>query len=170
MEEDDELEYDQNESSYRYKGLEDDVIKYICEKIVAMREQPFIEAVNNLRKDQELKNLEMIMEIQKNKAKWNSNAGGEKAPQIPGAQLHKQLYQQAQDNFTITDDKEHAQGKVTFKTKGAPSTGAPDDESRQDTRGSKRAKKGKANEDEDPNQGSSRMLKTEEIREICDKH
>jgi hypothetical protein len=51
MEEDDELEYDQNESSYRYKGLEDDVIKYICEKIVAMREQPFIEAVNNLRKD-----------------------------------------------------------------------------------------------------------------------
>jgi hypothetical protein len=38
-----------------------------------MREQPFIEAVNNLRKDQELKNLEMIMEIQKNKSKWNQS-------------------------------------------------------------------------------------------------
>jgi len=67
----------EDKSNYRFKHLEDDVIKYICEKIVAMREQPFIEAVNNLRKDQELKNLEMIMEIQKNKAKWNSQGGGE---------------------------------------------------------------------------------------------
>jgi len=67
----------EDKSNYRFKHLEDDVIKYICEKIVAMREQPFIEAVNNLRKDQELKNLEMIMEIQKNKAKLNSQGGGE---------------------------------------------------------------------------------------------
>lgn len=60
---DDDVEYGESVNDYRYKALEDDVIKYICEKIVAMREQPFIEAVNNLRKDQELKNLEMIMEI-----------------------------------------------------------------------------------------------------------
>lgn len=76
MDEEDDVEFE-DKSNYRFKHLEDDVIKYICEKIVAMREQPFIEAVNNLRKDQELKNLEMIMEIQKNKAKWNSQGGGE---------------------------------------------------------------------------------------------
>ena len=40
-----------NQSNYRFKNLEDEIIKYICEKIVSMREQPFIEAVNNLRKD-----------------------------------------------------------------------------------------------------------------------
>ena len=56
---------------YRYKKLEDEVIRYICEKIVAMREQPFIDAVENLRRAQELSNLQMIMDMQKNKAKWN---------------------------------------------------------------------------------------------------
>lgn len=76
IEEEDGVEFEEM-SNYRFKQLEDDVIKYICEKIVAMREQPFIEAVNNLRKDQELKNLEMIMEIQKNKAKWNAQAGAD---------------------------------------------------------------------------------------------
>jgi hypothetical protein len=45
------------ESSYKFKQLEADLIKYICEKIVAMREQPFIDAVSNLRKAQELNNL-----------------------------------------------------------------------------------------------------------------
>lgn len=43
------------------------MIKYICEKIVAMREQPFIDAVSNLRKAQELNNLQLVMEMQKNK-------------------------------------------------------------------------------------------------------
>jgi len=42
---------------YEYAQLEDDIIKYICEKIVAMREQPFIDAVENLRRAQELNNL-----------------------------------------------------------------------------------------------------------------
>ena len=37
-----------------------------------MREQPFIDAVDNLRRAQELNNLQMIMEMQRNKAKWNS--------------------------------------------------------------------------------------------------
>ena len=41
-----------------------------------------------------------------------------------------------------------------------------DGESRQDTKGSKRTKKAASNDDDDPNQGSTRMLKTEEIREI----
>ena len=27
-----------------------DIIKYICEKIIAMREQPFIDAVDNLKR------------------------------------------------------------------------------------------------------------------------
>jgi len=35
---------------YEYKELEDDIIKYICEKIIAMREQPFIDAVDNLKR------------------------------------------------------------------------------------------------------------------------
>jgi len=35
---------------YEMKQLEDDMIRYICEKIVAMREQPFIDAVDNLRR------------------------------------------------------------------------------------------------------------------------
>jgi len=59
------------EDDYQYKQLEDDIIKYICEKIVAMREQPFIDAVENLRRAQELNNLQMIMEMQKNKNKWS---------------------------------------------------------------------------------------------------
>jgi len=42
---------------YPYKQIEEDLIKYICEKIVAMREQPFIDAVDNLRRAQELNNL-----------------------------------------------------------------------------------------------------------------
>lgn len=48
---------DGDEEEYEYKKLEDDIIKYICEKIVAMREQPFIDAVENLRRAQELNNL-----------------------------------------------------------------------------------------------------------------
>mmetsp|Transcript_34599 Transcript_34599/g.52937 ORF Transcript_34599/g.52937 Transcript_34599/m.52937 type:complete len:132 (-) Transcript_34599:1021-1416(-) len=59
------------DEDYEYRQLEDDIIKYICEKIVAMREQPFIDAVENLRRAQELNNLQMIMEMQKNKSKWN---------------------------------------------------------------------------------------------------
>jgi len=55
---------------YEYKELEDDIAKYICEKIIAMREQPFIDAVDNLKRAQELNNLQMIMDIQKNKAKY----------------------------------------------------------------------------------------------------
>lgn len=58
---------------YPFKQLEDDLIKYICEKIVAMREQPFIDAVDNLRRAQELNNLQMIMEMQRNKSKWNQS-------------------------------------------------------------------------------------------------
>lgn len=58
---------------YEYKQLEDDIIKYICEKIVAMREQPFIDAVENLRRAQELNNLQMIMDMQKNKQKLSNN-------------------------------------------------------------------------------------------------
>lgn len=37
IEEDDDVEFE-DKSNYRFKQLEDDVIKYICEKIVAMRE------------------------------------------------------------------------------------------------------------------------------------
>jgi len=58
---------------YEYAQLEDDIIKYICEKIVAMREQPFIDAVENLRRAQELNNLQMIMDMQKNKQKLSNN-------------------------------------------------------------------------------------------------
>lgn len=65
------------ETFYNFRQLEDDVIKYICEKIVAMREQPFIDAVDNLRRAQELNNLQMIMDMQKNKAKWNQNVGNQ---------------------------------------------------------------------------------------------
>lgn len=55
------------EEPYKMKQLEDDIIKYICEKIVAMREQPFIDAVDNLRRAQELNNLQMIMNLQREK-------------------------------------------------------------------------------------------------------
>jgi hypothetical protein len=85
----DDISEDYGQNSYKLMNLENDIIKYICEKIVAMREEPFIDAVNNLRKDQELKNLEMIMEIQKNKSKWNQSA---QASQPSGINLHKQLY------------------------------------------------------------------------------
>jgi hypothetical protein len=54
---------EEEEEEYEYKKLEDDIIKYICEKIVAMREQPFIDAVDNLRRAQELNNLQMIMDM-----------------------------------------------------------------------------------------------------------
>lgn len=58
---------------YDLKYLEEDFIKFICEKIIAMREQPFINAVENLKRAQELNNLQMIMEMQRNKAKWSKN-------------------------------------------------------------------------------------------------
>jgi len=48
---------DKEISFYNFKNLEEDVIKYLCEKIVSMREQPFIEAVDNLKRAQELNNL-----------------------------------------------------------------------------------------------------------------
>jgi hypothetical protein len=38
------------EPPYPYKQTEDEVIKYICKKIVAMREQPIIDAVDNLKR------------------------------------------------------------------------------------------------------------------------
>ena len=137
-----------------------------------MREQPFIEAVNNLRKDQELKNLEMIIEIQKNKSKWNQNAPSQQ--QIPGVHLHKQLYQQAQENFTISDKKEAYDGqsdsyagRVTFRNVqgGHQTEQIPSFKSRQ----SNRTNKIKAGDGGD-GQDVSKMLKTEEIREICDAH
>lgn len=71
LEKEDSVEMEQQEE-YPYKQIEEDLIKYICEKIVAMREQPFIDAVDNLRRAQELNNLQMIMEMQRNKAKWNN--------------------------------------------------------------------------------------------------
>ena len=64
---------EEEEEEYEHKKLEDDIIKYICEKIVAMREQPFIDAVDNLRRAQELNNLQMIMDMQKNKQKLSNN-------------------------------------------------------------------------------------------------
>lgn len=64
---------EEEEDEYEYKKLEENIIKYICEKIVAMREQPFIDAVDNLRRAQELNNLQMIMDMQKNKQKLSSN-------------------------------------------------------------------------------------------------
>ena len=70
------MDFEEFENRYEWAEIENDIIKYICEKIVAMREQPFIEAVDNLRKAQELNNLQMIIEMQKNKAKWNQNPQG----------------------------------------------------------------------------------------------
>jgi hypothetical protein len=58
---------DEDQNGYKFKQLEDDIIKYICEKIIAMREQPFIDAVDNLRRAQELNNLNLIMQMQKDK-------------------------------------------------------------------------------------------------------
>lgn len=48
-EQEESVELEQQEE-YPYKQIEEDLIKYICEKIVAMREQPFIDAVDNLRR------------------------------------------------------------------------------------------------------------------------
>lgn len=61
--EEDEVSQSEYQVPYKYRQLEDDLIKYICEKIVAMREQPFIDAVDNLRRAQELNNLQMIMDM-----------------------------------------------------------------------------------------------------------
>ena len=61
----------------------------------------------------------MIMDIQKNKAKYGQ---GDISSQSQGGQqnaivnLHKELYNHAQDAFTISDDKVLNQGKVTFKS------------------------------------------------------
>jgi hypothetical protein len=100
---------------YEMKQLEDDLIRYICEKIIAMREQPFIDAVDNLRRAQELNNLQMIMNLQKQKqAKLAqhsvSTSQGFNSTNL--SQMHKNLFNQAQDNFTISDDKVNG---VTFK-------------------------------------------------------
>jgi hypothetical protein len=35
---------------YIHQDLEEEIIKYICEKVIVMREKPFINAVDNLRK------------------------------------------------------------------------------------------------------------------------
>lgn len=74
--------------------------------------------------------------------------------------MHKKLFEQAQDNFTIGDEK---MGKVTFKN------ASQQDESQGSRVGTNHSQKRKK-EDDDPNNSSNRMLKTEEIREICDKH
>jgi hypothetical protein len=77
------------------------------------------------------------------------------------------MFSDAQDNFTISADKVNNQGKVTFKVK------QPDEQS--STAGPMKAakkggKKDKSGDDqEDPNK-AGRMLKTEEIRDICDRH
>ena len=47
----DDASEDYGQNCYKLMNLENDIIKYICEKIVAMREEPFIDAVSNLRKD-----------------------------------------------------------------------------------------------------------------------
>ena len=75
---------------YPFLQLEDDLIKYICEKIVSMREQPFIDAVDNLKKAQELSNLQIILEMQKNKAR--AFVGQNAAPMSNLTQVHKQMF------------------------------------------------------------------------------
>lgn len=137
----DEEEEDDDEDEYGSK-LEDAIIEYLCEKIVAMREQPFIDAVDNLRRAQELNNLQMIMDMQKNKQKLSNNLnyhtanlgaglGVGTASQMSGhtpvegmsqAQYQKILmsqYQEVQDAYSVGDGKVLSQNKVTFKSKGA---------------------------------------------------
>ena len=85
---------DQAHEPYEFKALEADIIKYICQKIVSMREQPFIDAVENLKRAQELNNLQMIMDMQRNKTKLNNNLekhtamlGGATGAATPGAPI-----------------------------------------------------------------------------------
>ena len=99
----------------------------------------------------------MIMDMQRNKAKLQ----GQVPNLTPQTNLHKQLMTQAQDIYTISEDKVMNQNKVTFKNKQDM-----DEESRA---GTNHSKKRKEEDDGDQNKGS-RMLKTEEIREICEKH
>lgn len=59
------------------------------------------------------------MDIQKNKARYgqgDSSSQSQVGQQNAIANLHKELYNHAQDAFTISDDKVINQGKVTFKS------------------------------------------------------
>lgn len=134
---DDTLIEDMAHGPYEFKALEDDIIKYICQKIVAMREQPFIDAVENLKRAQELNNLQMIMDMQRNKQKLNANLEkhtatvGTAAAATPGPGMSashagsvpngnksfqgmlKSQYSHAQDFHSVTEDK--MMGNATFK-------------------------------------------------------
>lgn len=108
---------DLQQEHYDMKQLEDDLIRYICEKIIAMREQPFIDAVDNLRRAQELNNLQMIMNLQKQKqaklAQHSQLQGTSQSfHQTSLSQMHKNLFNQAQDNFTISEERVNG---VSFK-------------------------------------------------------
>ena len=83
------------------------------------------------------------------------------------ANLHKELYAHAQDAFTISDDKVMNAGKVTFKTKGEEKP--PSRVSRAGTNQSRKRAKGGAEED-DPNRQGGRMLKTNDIIDICERN
>lgn len=90
-----------------------------------MREQPFIDAVDNLRRAQELNNLQMIMDMQKNKQKLSNNLNQQSSNLAAGygmssqmssqtpvdgmsqAQYQKMLmsqYQDVQDQYSVGDE------------------------------------------------------------------
>ena len=186
---------DEEEEEYEYKKLEDNIIKYICEKIVAMREQPFIDAVDNLRRAQELNNLQMIMDMQKNKQKLSNNlnqhssnlaAGYGMSSQMSGttpvdgmsqAQYQKLLmsqYQDVQDAYSVGDEGKNvynSQNKVTFRGKTTPDAGGqPGTPGQYGATGKEKGAKkaaAKKNDDDDMNK-AGRMLKTEKISDICE--
>ena len=80
------------------------------------------------------------------------------------ANLHKELYNHAQDAFTISEDKVLNQGKATFKSKAEEKPG-----SRVGTNQSRKRGKGTA-EDEDAVKQGGRMLKTNDIIDICERN
>ena len=98
------------------------------------------------------------METQKNKQKAQTQQVQKKTHL---SQQHKDLFYQGQDSYSVSDDRVVNQGRATFKVQMDPIAEKPSQTG---------YKKSTAQEDDsDPNK-AGRMLKTEEIRMICDKH
>jgi hypothetical protein len=151
---------DQPSETYQFAKLEEDIIKYICEKIVAMREQPFIDAVDNLKKAQEINNLQMILEMQRNKAKWNTTLN-----KLNGNTQFYKTHQTRAPTHPISQYEIGAHDETRTQTHGRAMFAQKD-------RKTRRGYEEGLEEGDEGAGGNSivRMLKAEEIKEICEKH
>ena len=151
------------DQEYDYGALEDSLINFILEKVVVMREVPFVRAMEQLERNV---NVNRIYDQISRVSNVGGFAGRQGTKKWQQALANRDQYQQTQpyegpnqglgDSASDTFAQNRA-GKATFKIK-------------QDDNKDGASVSGAEGAEKDKQANSGRMLRNEEIKEICEKH